>query len=307
MCLAAAALLLWGAGAGARHLAARGPAWADKADRLQAVLTACRAAGPAAVPVLLAGLGSGAGASRALLAEQLAGHKGAEVQAALGKLLADPDRNARLAAAASLAAVAGEGAVAGLQAALKREEDFVVKDRLRELLTALGHRPEPPVVRPPRDPDPGPTPPPPPPPQALTREQAAEKLAREGKVLWSKPDAAAPTLTWIAVEKKFVFLHNAGDGALTGYADFIKLVGRAEVTVAELAFGTDSVWAATDRGAFCYDRRTRAWSQLVINLDMDLVEANVEKVGLTEGAVAFTVKGKGRFEQDLKTKKWRKL
>jgi hypothetical protein len=182
----------------------------------------------------------------------------------------------------------------------------VARERLRDLLVALGRRPAMPTPRPvPLPPDlqhgPRPTVP-----SSLTKDAALEKLGKEGKVLWARDDAVAPTLTWIAVEKKFVFLHNSADGSLTGFGDFIKLVGRTEVSVADLAAGTELVWAATDRGAFCYDRRTRAWSQIVINLDMDLIEAAVEKAELTEQGVAFTVKGKGRFEYNSKTRKWGK-
>jgi len=132
------------------------------------------------------------------------------------------------------------------------------------------------------------------------------RLGREGKVLWARDDPVAPALTWMAVDKKFVFVHNSADGSLAGFGDFIKLIGRTDVTVAGLAMGAEMVWAGTDRGAFCYDRRTRAWSQIVINLDMDLVEAAVEKVELIEAGVAFTVKGRGRFEFNTRTRKWAK-
>ncbi len=305
-CLAAAALVLLGDEAGLKHLAGHPAAWAARPERLAAVLMACREAGDRAAPALVAGLASADAAARAAIAEYLAGCKPADVRAALEKLMADPDRAARMAAAASLAAVAGEESVAALEAAFKREEDFVARERLRELLVALGHRPASEVRRPPGPPD-VPTVTPLPTAPKLTREQAVEKLAAEGRVLWTKADGAAPALAWIAVEKKFVFVHDSEDGSLRGFGDFIKLVGRIDVTVAELAFGPDSVWAATDRGAFCYDRRTRAWSQIVVNLDMDLVEAPVEKVELTEAGVAFTVKGRGRFEFNAKTRKWTKI
>ena len=109
------------------------------------------------------------------------------------------------------------------------------------------------------------------------------------------------------MQKKFAMLYSSADGSLTEYKEFLKMVGRKDVSANNLAYGTDSVWAATDKGAFVFDRRTRAWSQLVINLDFDLLEAHVEKVELKDNKLTFTVKGKGRFAQDLKTKKWTRL
>ncbi|HOX08034.1 MAG TPA: PQQ-binding-like beta-propeller repeat protein [Planctomycetota bacterium] len=309
--LAAAALTVLGDERGRKHLAGSPADWAGRPELMPAVLCACRAAGADATPVLLAGLGAADGPARAQLAELLAAHTAPEVRPALEKLLSDPDRTVRMAAAGSLVTLAGMEVADVLEGAYRREDDAVARQRLRDLLSSLGRRPAvqpqprplPPGIGPDPIPDPGPGPGPG---ASLTREAAMARLGREGKVLWARDDPVAPALTWMAVDKKFVFVHNSADGSLAGFGDFIKLIGRTDVTVAGLAMGAEMVWAGTDRGAFCYDRRTRAWSQIVINLDMDLVEAAVEKVELIEAGVAFTVKGRGRFEFNTRTRKWAK-
>ncbi len=301
--LAAAALLLFGDTGGARHLAAHPGNWTGRKARLEAVLAACRLAGPGSAPVLLAGLTTAQGGVRVTLVERLAAYKGKEVQEALEKVLfADPSRDVRIAAAGSLVSViGGNAAVPYLKKAYKKEEDFLAKNRLRALLVGLGQRPDP-VVRPVPVPVPTPTPRP-----VLNRERALARAKAMGKLLWTRDDPGDKLLLWIALEKKFLVLFNAADGSLAEYKDFLKMVGRKEVTVTGMAYGTDSVWAGTDKGAFVFDRRTRAWSQLVINLDFDLLEARVEKVTLAKNAVTFIVKGKGTFEFNIRTKKWRKV
>ncbi len=309
--LGAAALLLFGEPGGAKHLAAHPGTWTGDKGRLRAVLAACRLAGPSCVPVLLAGLAGAQGNVRVALVEQLAAHKGTNVQQALVKVLtADPSRHVRIAAAGSLVSVVGaKAALPHLQKAYKREADFVTKNSLRTLLTSLGHRPDRitrprPRPRPLPRPDPRPLPPPRP---VLTREQALTKAKAMGKVLWTKDDPRDKLLLWIALEKKFLLRYNAADGSLTEYKDFLKMVGRKDASVTGVAYGTDSVWAGTDKGAFVFDRRTRAWSQLVINLDFALLEARIENVALAKSAVTFTVKGKGKYEFNIKTKKWKKV
>jgi hypothetical protein len=152
-------------------------------------------------------------------------------------------------------------------------------------------------------------PPPPPPadPPAMTREQALAAAAKDGKVLWSQADPEDPRLLWIAVEGRLLCLFDAQAGTLSGSADYLKAIGREKLTASGAAFGKQSVWVATDRGALVYDRKTRGWSQCVINLDMDLLDAPVEKVWLTPAGVAFKVKDRGAFEFDAAERKWRKL
>ncbi|MHC4916971.1 MAG: outer membrane protein assembly factor BamB family protein, partial [Planctomycetota bacterium] len=309
-CVAAAALLVLGDEAGVKHLAADYKSWTASRDRLAAVLAACRIAGPRAIPALLAGLQSSDSSVRTALIDRLAGQRADQVAKKLLEMLeADPSREVRVAAAGALVSVLKkERAGDVLEKAYKREKDFFARNRIRGLLAGLGRNPEP-VHRPPVRPDPpDPTPDPQPDPRpVLTRQQALKKAAELGKVSWTKEDPVDKLLLWIAVDKNFALLFNAGDGSLTGYGDFLKMVGRSDVSLNALAFGRDTVWAGSSKGAFVFDRRTRAWSQLVINLDFDMLEAHIEKVELNGDKVIFTVKAKGRFEQDLKTRKWRKL
>jgi outer membrane protein assembly factor BamB len=308
--VAAAALVVLGDEAGVKFLAANQATWTSSRDRLAAVLAACRIAGEPAVPALLAGLKSGDSSVRAALVDRLAGHRADAVGKELLRLLEeDTSREVRVAAAgALLATLEKEPAGDALEKAYKREKDFFARNRIRGMLASLGRNPEP-VHRPPADPNPpDPTPDPQPDPRpVLTRDQALVKARALGEVAWTREDPVDKLLLWISVEKKYVLLFNAGDGSLTDYADFLKMIGRSDVSVNALAFGRDTIWAATTKGAFVFDRRTRAWSQLVINLDFDMLEAHIEKVELAGRKVVFTVKSKGRFEQDLKTRKWKKL
>ncbi len=307
--LAAAALMIFGDEAGAKHLAANPAGWTDNKARRKAVLAACRIAGVQSEDVLLAGLKSGEPQVRLALVERLAGLRGRKIEEALKARLTDEGREVRVAAATGLVSVLGKGAVEPLTDAYRREKNFFARNRMRALLTTLGANPDPlhrpdPMPRP--HPTPRPTPRPTPQP-SLTRAAALAKAAEHGKVLWNQDDPKDKLLLWISVGKKFIMLYNSSDGSLTEYGDFLKMVGRKDVTANGLAYGTDSIWAATSKGAFVFDRRTRAWSQLVINLDFDMLEAHVEKAEIQAGRLIFTVKAKGRFEQDLKTRKWSKL
>ena len=138
----------------------------------------------------------------------------------------------------------------------------------------------------------------------MSREQALAAAAREGRVLWSQADPADADLLWIAVEGKFLRVYSAAAGTLAGFDDYLRLIGRDRLDVAGMACGKDAVWAATDHGAFLYDRKTRSWSQCAVNLDLNLLDVPVEKVWLTEGGVAFRLKGRGEYELDLTARKW---
>ena len=83
-------------------------------------------------------------------------------------------------------------------------------------------------------------------------------------------------------------------------------MGCAGAGVRGLAFSPRRVWAATDRGAFVYDRRTRAWNQLAVNLMFELVATPVEAVALEGRSVVFTLSEKGSYALDLDRNTWQK-
>jgi hypothetical protein len=140
----------------------------------------------------------------------------------------------------------------------------------------------------------------------LTRQQALAKASELGKPGGAWPDPFEPRLSWIPLEKKFLVVYDSREGSLSSFADFLKMVGRKQVSVRGLAFTPEKVWAATSRGALVYDRRTRAWSQLAVNLDAELLEADVTSVRATQKCVIFGVKGSGRYSLELETNKWSK-
>lgn len=308
-CQAAATLLLLGDERGSRYLCDNVARWTGERNSLNKVLSACRGAGTPAQPVLIAGLSAAEAPARTAMAEQLAAFRGPGVTEALQARLADGNRDVRAAAAGSLATISGPKAAEALREAHDREEDLFTRNRLRRLLASIGHPVEAQLARP-VGPRPGTdiTPQPPPEP-TLNREQALQQAAGTGKVLWSREDPGNAALLWIAVEGKFLALHSTADGRLTTFTDFLNLVGRKAVTVTSLGFSDGSVWAGTDKGAFVYDRRTKAWSQLVINLDFSLLDVPVEsiQVDAEAGIVSFTLTGKGRFALDTRSRKWRRL
>jgi hypothetical protein len=120
-------------------------------------------------------------------------------------------------------------------------------------------------------------------------------------------DSVDSRLVWIPLEKKFLVIYDARDGSLTQFGEFLRLTGREGVNVNSLAFGRDRVWAGTTRGAFVYDRRTRAWSQLAVNLDARLLDADVRKLQLHEKTVHFTLADKRTYALDVKANTWRQI
>ncbi len=181
-----------------------------------------------------------------------------------------------------------------------------------EALAMLRSAPRPPRPgeRPPDSLDPSVLPPPPsalplPTPRpAMSREAALARAGRGGRIVLRRPDAVDARLFWIGVERKFLALYDARDGSLTEYSDFLRLVGGGEVTVKDMAFSERRAWAATDRGAFVYDRRTRAWSQLAVNLDPKLLNAHVQRVDLREGGAFFSLKDGKTYRLDLCSSGW---
>jgi hypothetical protein len=153
-------------------------------------------------------------------------------------------------------------------------------------------------------PHPPPAPPLPAPRPLMSREQALAKAAESGRVVLRRRDTADPRLFWIGVQGKFLALYDSRDGSLTRYDDFLRLVGQGKLTVKDMAFSADRAWAATDGGAFVYDRRTRAWSQLAVNLDPELLEAHVQRVSLRDNCAFFTVKGGKTYRLDLCSGSW---
>jgi hypothetical protein len=81
------------------------------------------------------------------------------------------------------------------------------------------------------------------------------------------------------------------------------------LTVKKLAFTEDRVWAATDKGVFCYDRKSGGWTEYAVNrthvgLPVDSVSAG------KDGTIVFEMKVDGRparFALDSAESKWKKL
>jgi hypothetical protein len=139
----------------------------------------------------------------------------------------------------------------------------------------------------------------------MSREAAVRRAEGRGKLTLRRVDPCDRHLLWLGAAGKFLTVHDARDGALTDFDEFLRLVGKREVSVRQLAFDADRVWAATDRGALVYDRRTRYWSQLAVNLDASLLEADVTGVRRDDGRVVFTLADGRRYELDPEANSWR--
>ncbi len=186
---------------------------------------------------------------------------------------------------------------------LKAKEHYGLSyEEVHKILKAGKPLPDPGEKRPPAKGDPLPAPGP-----RMTLKAALAAAARSGPVVGKWTDPRDAKLTWIAVRRKFLLLYDARDGSLSDFRQFQKLIGSGELTVKGMAFAADRVWAASDRGAFVYERRVKAWAQLAINLDFDLVSAPIEKVTCDGKSVVFNIKGKGRYALNRETNKWRKL
>ena len=74
------------------------------------------------------------------------------------------------------------------------------------------------------------------PPPIMKPDEALRAAAARGKVTASRRDPRNRSLTWIAVKGGFVMRYDARDGSLTGFDQFLRLVGCEGAEVRGMAF-----------------------------------------------------------------------
>ena len=83
------------------------------------------------------------------------------------------------------------------------------------------------------------------------------------KVVARIKDPVLDGVEWLIHEKKF--LARVEDGQIRNFEEFLFVRGFAEIKVNNLAFTPGTVWVATNKGGFCYERKTRGWTEYAIN------------------------------------------
>jgi len=103
-----------------------------------------------------------------------------------------------------------------------------------------------------------------------------EQIARLGKAVWTKKDAADPDLTWIKIEGGL----GLADSRRAQVQRFFNFFGYRRFTVNAIAFGKDKVWIGADVGLFAWDRTHRFWTRYAVNAA--ILEANVSDLKITD-------------------------
>jgi hypothetical protein len=118
-------------------------------------------------------------------------------------------------------------------------------------------------------------------------------------------DPAVKGVEWIVYEKKFVARQE--NGRIRNFEEFLSTRGIDEIKVNKLAFTKEAAWAATDRGAFCYERRSRGWVEYAVNREHIGLPVDSVEVG-SDGSVTFRMKIEGKalsYTLDTKSSTWK--
>lgn len=127
-----------------------------------------------------------------------------------------------------------------------------------------------------------------------------------GNIISTIEDTSMKGVKWIVCENKFL---GRSDARGTRYFTSFMEVRRIDaIRVNNLAFSQDLVWAATDKGAFCYERRVKAWVEYAVNREH--IGRPVESISIdSDGAVCFEMNLQGKslkYLLDIKTNSWRR-
>lgn len=124
------------------------------------------------------------------------------------------------------------------------------------------------------------------------------------KVTRRVPDLFEKDTEWLIYDKKFVGRKH--EGQIRNFEEFLEVRNLDSIQVNGLDFSRDYVWAATDRGAFCYDRRSSGWVEYAVNREHIGKPVRLVKVD-PDGKVIFqmTVGGTRKvYILDPATSKW---
>jgi len=100
-------------------------------------------------------------------------------------------------------------------------------------------------------------------------------------------DTGREGVKWLITNRQFVVRRHQGKTRY--FREFLAVRGIDKIKVNGLAFGRDHVWAATDRGAFCYERKKATWTEYAVNREH--IGEPVESVNVgDDGRAGFTMK-----------------
>jgi HEAT repeat protein len=124
------------------------------------------------------------------------------------------------------------------------------------------------------------------------------------KVRSRTKDPVREGVEWLVYEKKFVARKE--HGKVRNFQEFLDMRAIDRVKVNGLAFTGSAVWAATDKGVFCYERGSGGWVEYAVNREHFGVE--VDSVSADEkGQVTFTMKvdgAKKTYVLDTRASSW---
>ncbi len=116
-------------------------------------------------------------------------------------------------------------------------------------------------------------------------------------------DTARDGVEWIIFKDRFVARKEKGK--LKTFREFMEVRNFEFITVNGLAFDKDHVWAATDRGAFCYDRKAGGWTEYAVNRTH--IGFAVDSVAVEDDSVILKMKVDGEdktYVFDTKKSSW---
>jgi len=124
------------------------------------------------------------------------------------------------------------------------------------------------------------------------------------KVLRTVADTECPGVEWLVYESRFVARKD--NKTIRNFEEFINMRQLAPIRVSALAFMKDSVWVATDKGAFCFERAFRGWVEYAINREHVGVPVKSVKA-LSSQRVEFILEVEGSIKTyvlDTKEFRW---
>jgi HEAT repeat protein len=137
-------------------------------------------------------------------------------------------------------------------------------------------------------------------------EPATPRAVEIDEVTSRLKDTACKGVEWLIYKTKFVA--RVEEESLRNFEEFLQARGLDAIKVNGLAFTKDAVWAATDRGAFCYEREHGAWLEYAVNREH--IGIPIESIRTDEkGRVLFELKVDGKpatYAFDPRTEDWEK-
>jgi hypothetical protein len=136
------------------------------------------------------------------------------------------------------------------------------------------------------------------------KEVPETKVTEIDTVLSRIKDTAKEGVEWLIYEKRFVARKQKDK--LRNFDEFMIARGIDSIKVGKLAFTEERVWAPTNVGAFCYERKSGIWVEYAVNrmhigMPVDSIRVRDDK------ALEFAMKIEGKVKTyvfDAKSSSW---